>query len=334
MSVFAALFTIAIAAPVLPTFTPNIDLIAGDTYINPIGAGAWDHQLRLERAHLGLLAESGAVHGRVLLESVSSTSNGALLGVAGSSVVMRVREAFAGVDTQLLWPLEIAVGIVPSLVIRTLDGVMDLRVLGASTTERLGFMLAADIGARARLSLPENLGLIEVSFTNGEGYTGSEQNRGKNTHVSCSLTPLRSLGFGEAILLAAYTDGSSGAGSTRADRALMALGWESERLSALASATYAWGVANNSQRTAWLVEGGVRFEPYRNLLTAVRVDYIRADASVKQSTAFNGTAALGYRFAPVEVFVAAHRSWLGDAAQSAMFGSENFSSSVTVRARF
>lgn len=65
-----------------------VDGSAGDT--------AWFHAFELPRAHASLGASYGPVQGRFVLEAVRSASEGALLGVAGDSLVLRVREAWAG----------------------------------------------------------------------------------------------------------------------------------------------------------------------------------------------------------------------------------------------
>jgi hypothetical protein len=63
------------------------------------------------------------------------------------------------------------------------------RYLGQVGTERFGFFSSADMGVASQVSLPNKLGDVYGTITNGPGYTSAETDRFKDFALRFSLTP-------------------------------------------------------------------------------------------------------------------------------------------------
>ena len=63
------------------------------------------------------------------------------------------------------------------------------RYLAPTVTDRLSFFSSADLGVATQLALPDKLGEIYGTFTNGTGYTAPENDRFKDYALRVSLTP-------------------------------------------------------------------------------------------------------------------------------------------------
>ena len=63
------------------------------------------------------------------------------------------------------------------------------RYLGQVGTERFGFFSSADMGVASQVSLPNKLGEVYGTITNGPGYTSAETDRFKDFALRFSLTP-------------------------------------------------------------------------------------------------------------------------------------------------
>lgn len=64
------------------------------------------------------------------------------------------------------------------------------RWLGNAAEERFGYFSSADMGGAAQLALPNKLGELYTTITNGPGYTSRETDRFKDYAARLSLTPL------------------------------------------------------------------------------------------------------------------------------------------------
>jgi hypothetical protein len=64
------------------------------------------------------------------------------------------------------------------------------RWVSKTSTDRLGFFSSADLGVATQLTLPNKLGEIYGTITNGSGYEAPEANRFKDFALRLSLTPL------------------------------------------------------------------------------------------------------------------------------------------------
>ena len=155
------------------------------------------HQFDLPRAHASLegyvvadKSSGSTVGARVLLEATRSASEGALLGVSGNSLVLRLREAYATYkfrehDTGRRLSGEARIGIIPMAVVGEVDGTFLSRAAGPGAIELSGVLPAADLGASLRLRNFNGIGhsWIQIAATNGDGYTQKEFNRGDRTSV-------------------------------------------------------------------------------------------------------------------------------------------------------
>jgi hypothetical protein len=299
--------------------TPGLDVIAAYSFraLRPSSADAtWFHAFDLPRAHASLAGEAGPARGRVLVEAVRSASEGALTGVAGNSLVLRLREAYAGFRARP-W-LTVDLGLVPTLTVPVLDGAFGQRALGPLTLEATGLASPADLGATARLELPGGYGTFAAGAYNGEGYANQELNRGKNVELAAEIRPApRSLG--ELSAFASYVVGSSGAGRVRTDRLTGAVLLRHDRVRGGLTATYAWGVDDAGSRRAVTGELDARVEPWGDLLLAGRASVWLRAASVSDDRVLGVTGAIGYRLArPLEAFVAVMRSLPDEAALAAL----------------
>lgn len=243
----------------------GLEVFASYTYRNY--GNSWFHQFDVPRVHGAVEGEYEGVRGRVVLEAVRSASEGALIGVSGDSLVVRVREAYAAYRP--VTPLEISAGVVPTMTVPDLDGTWMLRAVAPSGLENGGLMAPADLGAKARVDLPAGYGWVGSALSNGDGYTSRELNRGKSFEGATEIHPLPFVA-GHALepfgILASYVSGSTGTSLARANRLTGGLLWQGERIRAGAYATYAWGVAQLGTQNAFLVSGFLRIEPISRLL--------------------------------------------------------------------
>lgn len=297
-----------------PSFTPSLDVIGGYRQVRPEDA-RWGHELTLERLHLGFTAEQGSVSARAVLEAVSSVEGGALVGVGGASVVTRLREAYAAVAPHE--SVTLRAGIVPSLMAQGFESGSPLRTLGAPLSERLALTSPADAGVTAQYTLPLALGTLGATATNGDGYTRTEQNRGKNVELAADLAPLAALELPELRLLLAYVNGSATAASVRADRLAIALGWVSPWLGARLTVVQANGANGDGDRRALTVELGLWSQPWANLLLWSRAELAQLDLDVDDSRTRSLTFAAGWRFDEALDAVVAASGFTADTAAAA-----------------
>lgn len=74
------------------------------------------------------------------------------------------------------------------------------RYLATTGVERAGFFSSADVGVASQLTLPNKIGEIYATITNGPGYTSKETDRFKDYAARLSLTPLMGSTTTPAIL--------------------------------------------------------------------------------------------------------------------------------------
>lgn len=315
----------------LPSWMPSVDISPGLDVIasyalrvTPGQGGVperWFHAFEMSRAMPSLQVKAGPAVAAVTLEGVYSATEGALIGVAGDSFVMRVREARAGYRLGT-W-LAVDAGIVPTFTVPLFDQTFGLRALGPVSGELTGFTAPADLGVIARVSLPRGYGFIGAGAYNGEGYTNRELNRGKNIEVAALVHPLPGGSVAPLAVYGAYVNGSSGTGVARADRITAALLWQGDRVRGGAALTYALGVRDDGTREAASVDWSVRGEPIRRFILGARgLVYLR-DMKATGDHIVSVTGLAGYRLAePLEVFVALTRQIAEAATLSSLPGSD------------
>ncbi len=303
-------------------------------YAGPAKNQTWYHAFDVPRVHGAVEGELENVRGRVVVEATRSASDGALIGVAGDSLVLRIREAYA--SYRVVKPLELAAGVLPTLTVPELDGTWMLRAIAPSGLEANGLLTPADVGARSRADLPDGYGWVAAAAYNGDGYTSRELNRGKTFEGAGELHPLPLGSLQPLGVFASYVAGSTGTSSARADRVTGGLVWQDGRVRGGAFFTNAWGVAQLGTQRAMLLSVFARVEPVSKLLVGARVDHAIRDADVKPSdtiTSIWGT--VGYRvLSPLEAFLALTRSIPTTRAESEVPGSNAWELRAVTRVVF
>lgn len=293
-----------------------------------------DDRFDLGRLHVGARYESGRVVARVVVEGVRSSTDGALIGVAGDSFVLRAREAYA----ELRLPLDVALraGMVPTLTIPEIEGTWMLRAVSAVPLEQWRFASPADLGAQVRWAFPKRFGALAASITNGEGYASREMDTRKSGEVALTVRPLAWLDVPELAILASASRGTIGASSARNDRATAALLWQGRSLRAGVSYALAWGLAGDGTLRPTLLEAFTAAEPFHDVLLGLRVARTELDTASATEAAVDALlASAGYRIAPeLEVHVAGEASRTNDAARLAQPGADRTELRAIVRASF
>lgn len=282
------------------------------------GTSSWFHAFDVPRVHAAVEAGSERLRGRVLVEATRSAAEGALLGVAGDSLVLRIREAYGAVRP--VEALELSAGVVPTLTIPELDGTWMMRAVAPSALEASGFASPADLGARARFDFPKRYGYVAAAAYNGEGYTSRELNRGKTFEGAVEVHPLAAGALLPLGVFASYVAGSTGTALARADRATGGLVWQGERVRAGAFATWARGVRQVGTQNGLVLSAFVRAEPVDRILVGARFDHTVRDLDGNPADTLSTVlGSLGYRVADsLEGFVAVTRT-----IPSARFASES-----------
>lgn len=286
------------------------------------GQSPWFHIFDVPRVHASVTGEFGPATGRIVLEAVRSASEGALIGVAGDSLVLRLREAWGGYRYKE-W-FSAAMGVVPTLTVPELEGTWRLRVVGPAPIEQTGMLSPADLGITGRFNFPKNYGYIAAGVYNGDGYARRELNRGKNVEVAAAVHPLPGGAARPLAIFGSYVIGSSGTGLARADRLTTSLLWQGVRLRAGAGMTYAWGLADDGARRSVLLDAFARIEPVDRLMIGLRGAYWNRDIEgAEPDTMVNVTGSVGYRIVrPLETHLAITRQLPSEVAQSALAGSD------------
>jgi len=327
--------------------TPGLEAFAryGATIRETAADPAWDHAFDVPRVHASLTGRYEGVEARVLLEAVRSTAQGALVGVATDSILLRLREARVGYHA-LDDALDVQLGIIPTLTIPALESAWGLRVVAPTPLEESALAVPADLGARVTLTLPARLGWVGLAGTSGEGYASRELNRGKNTEFAAEIHPLATAVpvLAPLAVLVSGVWGSQGVGSTRAHRLTAGLLWrgdfrEGARVDAPVSAgiavTSAWGVEDVAAREALLLEAFARAEMAARVLVGVRVVHFLRDRRIDADRLTTALLSVGYRVAaPLEIHLALTRDVPASAARAALPGSDRWDLALNARALF
>lgn len=311
----------------------GLEVFASYTYRNY--GNSWFHQFDVPRVHGAVEGEYEHVRGRLLVEAVRSASEGALVGVAGDSLVVRVREAYAAY--RIVPPLEISAGVVPTMTVPDLDGTWMMRAIAPSAIENSALMPAADLGAKARVDLPGGYGWAGSGLYNGDGYTSRELNRGKSFEGAAEIHPVPGVELLKPLgLLGSYVSGSTGTSLARANRLTGGVLWQGERIRGGAYATYAWGVAQLGTQNALVMSGFVRVEPIPRLLFGARIDHQNRNTDATPADKVTSLwLAAGYRVAlPLETFLAFDKVIPTDRAAAEVPGSDAWQLRVIARVVF
>lgn len=315
---------------------PGVEVFAQYGYTRTLGqttGSSWYHQLDVPRAWAYLDAERGVLRGRVLLEGVRSASEGALIGVSGDSLVLRFREAWAGVKPHQA--IDLRAGLVSTFVVPFLDDAFRLRVLNPTQVEAGRLLSPADVGVQARLELPRKYGVVVGSWINGEGYTSRELNRGKTSEIGAAIVPVPGGAAEPFTVMLAYQSGSTGATSSRADRLSGGLLWRGDAIRGGASVTYGAGLEDDGSRKTLIAEASVRARPWSHLLAAARASYFARDSRNKSDVLRTVQLGLGWEIdSGAETWISVVRQSPGSAAREALPGSDRWELRVALKATF
>ncbi len=282
------------------------------------GETDWYHEFELPRAHARIDAQFEGARARILVEGVRSASEGSLLGVAGDSFVLRLREAWLAYTA---WDIiETRLGLVPTMTIGPVESLWGLRMVAPTGIERAGLLSPADLGGTVRGFFPKGFGWVGAGAYNGEGYTQRELNRGKNVEVATEIHPFA---FSEAAapftVLASYSSGSSGTALARSNRVSTSLGWQGDVVRGGASFTYAWGIADQGDTLSALAEGFIRVRPIERLSLGANGMFWSRDLAAESDWAVTITGSVGYFIVdPLGVFLAVDGFLLGEEANQAL----------------
>lgn len=290
---------------------PGLEIFAQYAARNTIGIDGnrtFFHVFDVPRVHAAIEGEWKEARGRIVLEATRSASEGSLVGVAGDSLVVRIREAFVGYRAFGL--VDVAAGVVPTLTVPNLDGTWMLRPVAPSVLEANGLLAPADLGARARVELPAGYGFLAVAAYNGEGYTSRELNRGKNVEGAIEIHPLPGGALAPLGVFASFTGGSSGTALSQANRLVSGVVWQGATVRAGAIVAHAWGVADLGAARALALTTFVRVEPVSRLYVGARFDHVVRDTVNEPANTLSTLwGVLGYRLLdPIESFVAVTRA--------------------------
>ncbi len=291
------------------------------TYANN-NTSTWFHEFNVPRVHASLDGAIGPVRARFLLEGVRSAADGALVGVDGDSIVIRIREAYAAWAP--LKGLEVSGGVVPTMTIAELDGTWMLRVIAPSTLESAALASPADLGGIVRYTFPSRYGWVGVGAYNGEGYNQQELNRGKNVEIAGELHPIPHGPLLPLAVFGSYVGGSEGTDSARANRLTGGLLWQGARVRGGVSYTYAWGVGDDADQTSTATDVFVKVEPIHRLLLGARLSYLVRDTGAPSTDAITTLfGSVGWRiFDPLEFHVAVTRAIPTTLTQTELAGSD------------
>ncbi len=143
----------------------------------------------VDRAELGAgyFASSG-LGAELRLEAVRTAAAGSYIGVAGNSLVMRVRRA-RGFYTGQLGPvgLDIELGLTRDPWLEALLPRFHLRASGDLLAEQFGLFDANELGAVVGLRFLDDMITLAIGASNGEGRAETELNEGKNFTARLTL---------------------------------------------------------------------------------------------------------------------------------------------------
>lgn len=312
-----------------PVFSPYVDAFAQYAARFPTAAPA-SNDFSIPRVQVGVDGRWYGASARVLVEGAYATQGGALLGVSGDSVVLRMREAWAGYTWRFL---EARLGLVRTLAIPELERGFRFRELTPDGLENTRLLAPADFGATLRATLPADFGFVALAVTNGEGYTSRELNPGKNLELTALVRPLALTRFKALEVLAMGSVGSSGLPELPTTRVGGGVQWSGPLLGLGATAFWAKGLLLDPSRTGLLVQGFARGTLFDHLLLVGRAQYFDRQLGGNDAV-LDLQAGVGGQLAFAELLVAYVRTVTLGAARTALPGVDGNELRVVVRARW
>lgn len=176
------------------------------------GEGETADAFFVDRAEVGLAyAGEAGLGAEIRLEAVRTAEGDSYIGVAGNSLVMRVRRA-RGVYTGEVGPvgLDVQLGLVTDPWLEALLPRFHLRATGELLTEQYGLFDANALGAVVGLRFWDDRITLALAALNGEGRDEVELNREKDLAARLTFElPLASVG-GVPLYLGAHAVARSG----------------------------------------------------------------------------------------------------------------------------
>jgi len=172
-----------------PTFNFSGVLYANYQYRGDEGPAKSTNKFDLERAYFTFRMPAGE------RASVRLTADVFQQQATGSDAFYRgwvVRAKYAYLQYDFLkgasWNGVVRGGLLHTIVIEHVEGFWP-RWLSITPVERAGFFSSADGGIASQITLPNKLGEVYTTITNGPGYTSRETDRFKDYAARISLTP-------------------------------------------------------------------------------------------------------------------------------------------------
>jgi hypothetical protein len=172
-----------------PAFSFSGVLYANYQYRGDEGPSRSANKFDLERAYLTFRIPAGdRASVRVTADVFQQQATGSDAFYRGW--VMRAKYAFLQYDflKSANWNGFVRGGLVQTVVIEHVESFWP-RWLSITPVERAGFFSSADGGIGGQITLPNKLGEIYTTITNGPGYTSRETDRFKDYAARISLTP-------------------------------------------------------------------------------------------------------------------------------------------------
>ena len=307
-------------------FEPGISLLAGYEYLRRDVADVQHSSDRfvLDRVHVSLRAARGELEARLLLEAVPSANEGALIGVAGASLLMRLREAWFGYAP--VAGLSFQAGVVPTLIAPALERQDGLRDIGRTPLEALDLEPMADLGLRARYELPHELASLSLGAFAGDGYTAQELNDAKAMEALLTFSAGGSSAVTHPLTLTlGARRNRRGAAGTRDTRLHGALAWVAPRVGGGVGFSYLLGLEGDGARRGTLLTLHANAEPIDRLLLGARFFRFMRDLDHADDHWMRLEAAAGVRVVEgLKLWLVARKSWPGARTRDVVGGSDEF----------
>ena len=193
-------------APAAPAFNFSGVLYANYQYRGDEGPSKSANKFDLERAYLTFRVPAGdRASVRITADVFQQTATGSDAFYRGW--VVRAKYAYLQYDflKGSSWNGLVRGGLLHNVVIEHVETFWP-RWLSITPVERAGFFSSADGGVAGLLTLPNKLGEIYTTITNGPGYTSREVDRFKDYSARISVTPFgASEGFLKTVTLTGWT---------------------------------------------------------------------------------------------------------------------------------
>jgi hypothetical protein len=273
----------------------DLEMFGTGAYVDSTGPAFCE--FRLDRGEAGAVIGLGPYLGTELrLESIRSAENGGELGIAGDSIVVRVKRAQVFGDLDVAIPdspsslvVHGALGITPDPWITALETDYPLRPLSATASERVLGWPTSDLAALGRVAYGPVR--VSVSFGNGEGLDYPERNNGKTTTVVAEAVPL-DVPVARVRLAGVARDGSVGPARVRDRRFGGAATLWTPMIGAGVEAVQAYGIADRGDLEALALSGWAELRPIKPLALVGRFATIGYANGGGRASSFGGAIAL------------------------------------------